>query len=294
MWGGRNINSPLHQISQIDISHQFKFVKTWFLIVTSQMQWILVSWYWMLWSHCSYFSALINQFLLDQVLEHFPLQYLCCWMNNQLSELGEKCISATAATVPQCIIVSLNGPRTEAHSPSRQFSLIFIFWENSCLNSGERKGDSKSLSTDQLGWVLIESLLRCSLDSLPSASFHLYRDLQYTALMHSILSTVCLMVQAGQTFPLLAWPTQSPTLYLWECLNVQSMQHIIFCIPSLNLFLYSKLVKDEPDKIDSKLSLYVCTLMSEEFYPPSSHVRLYPKLMSQHPWSIKIYLASTK
>ena len=255
MWGGRNINSPLHQISQIDISHQFKFVKSWFLFLTFQMQWILVSWYWMLWSHCSYFSALINQFLLDQVLEHFPLQYLCCWMNNQLSELGEKCISATAAPVPQCIIVS-------------------------------------SLSTAELGWVLIESLLRCSLDSLLSASFHLYRDSQYTALMHSILSTVCLMVQAGQTFPLLAWPTQSPTLYLWECLNVQSMQHIIFCIPSLNLFLYSKLVKDEPDKIDSKLSL--CTLMLVQFYPPSSHARLYPILMSRHPWSIKIYLASTK
>ena len=156
---------------------------------------------------------------------------------------------------------------------------------------GERKGGSQSLSTAELGWVLIESLLRCSLDSLLSASFHLYRDSQYTALMHSILSTVCLWCR--QTFPLLAWPTQSPTLYLWECLNVQSMQHIIiFCIPSLNLFLYSKLVKDEPDKIDSKLS--PCTLMSVEFYPPSSHVRLYPKLMSRHPWSIKIYLASTK
>ena len=254
------------------------------------MQWILVSWYWVLWSHCSYFSALIHQFLLDQVLEHFPLQYLCCWMNNQLSELGEKCISATAAPVPQCIIVSFNGPRTEASPFSFQTDFLnFHIMGRTC---GERKGGSKSLSTAELGWVLIESLLRCSLDSLLSASFHLYRDSQYTALMHSILSTVCLMVQAGQTFPLLAWPTQSPTLYLWECLNVQSMQHIIFCIPSLNLFLYSKLVKDEPDKIDSKLSL--CTLMSVEFYPPSSHARLYPKLMSRHPWSIKIYLASTK
>ena len=78
------------------------------LFVTfEKMQWILVeSWYWMLCSHCSYFSALINQFLLDQVLEHFPLQYLCCWMNNQLSE---KCIPATAlllsARVHHCVIV---------------------------------------------------------------------------------------------------------------------------------------------------------------------------------------------
>ena len=73
--------------------------------------------------------------------------------------------------------------------------------------------------------------------------------------------TLLLIVLAGHglsdaalmaNIPLL---TQSPPLYLWECLNVQSMQHIIFCIPSLNLFLYSKLRKDKPDQIDSILSL---------------------------------------
>ena len=106
----------------------------------------------MLWTHCSYFSALINQFLLDQVLEHFPLQYLCCWMNNQLSELGKKCISATDATPPQCISVSLN-ESSETHSPSRHFSMIFRFFESNSGKIGWAPSPVNGTARRSLDWI---------------------------------------------------------------------------------------------------------------------------------------------
>ena len=76
---------------QSDSSRQFRFAKQMIVIQMSYLSCperilnVVI--------HCSYFSALINQFLLDQVLEYFPLLYLCCWMNNQLSEPCKKCIA---------------------------------------------------------------------------------------------------------------------------------------------------------------------------------------------------------
>ena len=236
------------------------------------MQWILVeSWYWMLCSHCSYFSALINQFLLDQVLEHFPLQYLCCWMNNQLSE---KCIPATAlllsARVHHCVIVW-------AYINPFSFQTLFSWFS---LILGRRLLEIGRVPVNCSAWPRVDWISPQMFARLPPLCIipSLQRlTIQSFDAFH-LLSTVCLMAN----IPLLAWPTQSPTLYLWECLNVQSMQHIIFCIPSLNLFLYSKSVKDKPDRIDSSMPWYhwSCNPLH------SSHVRLYPKLMSQHPCSI--------
>ena len=242
------------------------------------MQWILVeSWYWMLWSHCSYFSALINQFLLDQVLEHFPLQYLCCWMNNQLSE---KCIPATAlllsVRVHHCVIVW-------AFINPFSFQTLFLdfpcLWEEDCCCNSREVGRAQD-PVNCSAWPRVDRISPQMFARLPPLCIipSLQRlTIQSFDAFH-LLSTVCLMAN----IPLLAWPTQSPTLYLWECLNVQSMQHIIFCIPSLNLFLYSKSVKDKPDRIDSSMPWYHLS-----FNPlHSSNKRLYPKLMRKHPCSI--------
>ena len=204
------------------------------------MQWILVeSWYWMLWSHCSYFSALINQFLLDQVLEHFPLQYLCCWMNNQLSE---KCIPATAlllsARVHHCVIV------WAFINPFSSQTLFLDFpglWEEyCCCNSRERGGAGlrpcQPLNLAE-GWLNLSSDVRSS----PSSLHHSIFTETYNTELWCIPSPVHSLSDGKHSPPGLTDPiSDSIFMGMSEC-PIYAAYHLLHSISqSISLFKIGK------------------------------------------------------
>ena len=174
MWGGRNINSPLHQISEIDISHQFEFVKTCF-------------------NFCHVWDAMNSCELILNIV--IPLFIFLCFdpSISAWSSVGAFSFAVFMLLDEQSIVrareevhasqLLLLLPSSEHHcviewtfktySTSRHFAMIFSYF----VNSGEI-GGPQTLSTALLGGELIESLLRCLLDSLLSASFRLYRDSQ--------------------------------------------------------------------------------------------------------------------